>query len=63
MRRYIPIDPPERPSIPSLFSTPQSTQRSPQLRCPVPSISSTATPDDLRQFYRDSAVPQYRVAF
>jgi hypothetical protein len=50
-----------RPSIPSSFSTPLSVQRNPYLRCPVPSISSTATPDDLRQFYRDGQVPQYRV--
>ena len=63
MRNYTPIESTDRPPIPAPYSTPQSTQRSPYLRCPVPSISSTATPDDLRQFYRDSSVPQYRAAF
>lgn len=62
MSRYTPIDIP-KPAVPSPFSTSQSVQRDAFLRCPVPAISSTATPDGLRQFYKNNQIPQYRVAF
>jgi hypothetical protein len=52
-----------KPAVPSAFTTSQSVQRDAFLRCPVPAISSTATSDGLRQFYKNNQIPQYRVAF
>jgi hypothetical protein len=59
MSKYKPLEP-APPSAPSSFGTAEITQRNAFLRCPVPSISSSATSDDLRQFYQNSRIPQYR---
>lgn len=58
MSNYTPLDSPTTPN--SNVFTQESVRRDVFLRCPVPPQGSTS-PDDLRQYYLNGVIPQYRV--
>ena len=57
---YTPVAPSTPQLTDSSIFTQEATRRSSFLRCPVPPQGST-DPDNLRQFYLNSVVPQYRI--
>lgn len=42
-------------------ASPNAPSFSPVLRSPLPNVGSSASPDNLRQYYLGGAIPQYRL--